>query len=89
MACSNINVVLHSIIGKPYLNLRPAFGSGHVPDIDPQLDQLVLESIVLFLLIFVMAALKGWKDFKGHQKLLALATALNLLAVPLLMVPRF
>ena len=50
---------------------------------------LLLEFIVLFLLIFGMAAVKGMKDVKGHYKLLALATALNLVAVLVLMVPRF
>lgn len=36
-----------------------------------------------------MAAVKGMKDVKGHYKLLALATALNFVAVLVLMVPRF
>ncbi len=36
---------------------------------------LLLELIVLFLLIFGVAAAKGMKDVKGHYRLLALATA--------------
>lgn len=50
---------------------------------------LLLEFIVLFLLIFGVVAAKIMKDVKGHYKLLALATALNLIAVLFLMVPRF
>lgn len=50
---------------------------------------LLLEFIVLFLLIFGMAAVKGMKDVKGHYKLLAMATTLNLVAVLFLMAPRF
>ncbi len=50
---------------------------------------LLLEFIVLFLLIFALVAAKVMKDVKGHYKLLALATALNLIAVLFLMVPRF
>jgi hypothetical protein len=50
---------------------------------------LLFEFIVLFLIIFAMASVKGRKDVKGHYKLFTLATALNLVAVIFLMVPRF
>jgi ACR3 family arsenite efflux pump ArsB len=50
---------------------------------------LLLEFMVLFPLIFGMVAAKIMKDVKGHYKLLAVATVLNIIAVLFLMVPRF
>jgi ACR3 family arsenite efflux pump ArsB len=50
---------------------------------------LLLELTVLFLLIFGVGAAKSMKDLKGHYKIQALATFLNLIAVIFLMVPRF